>query len=289
MNLKDAILAPRSNGGKRIAAAGGAPDRPHAGRTDIMIRATVTMLIVLAAAVAAGGCTTNKGSVSTEQTTSAAPIQTTVMEPIWIESYDTAIARSKTCGEPILADFSGSDWCPWCMKLRAEVFDTPEFKAWAKNRVILLLVDFPRVREIPEEQQEQNTALMDKYKVTGYPTVLFLDDKGVVIGQLGYVQGGPKAWTAEADKILARVPQKIAGPAAPTAGAVTTTTTQTWTGAASTQTGAGPAGPAAGAPTYGPGLGIGATSAETAPGPAVPPAAGGNGGATESLKAAVAH
>src|SRR5205807_2026970 len=45
----------------------------------------------------------------------------------WVESYDDAVARAKKANRLVLADFTGSDWCGWCIKLREEVFDTKEF------------------------------------------------------------------------------------------------------------------------------------------------------------------
>ena len=57
----------------------------------------------------------------------------------WIVSLDEAVALSEKTGKPIMANFTGSDWCGWCIRLKAEVFDTPEFKDWASDNVILLL------------------------------------------------------------------------------------------------------------------------------------------------------
>ena len=125
-------------------------------------------------------------------------------EGAWLTSWDEAVKQSKSTGKPILIDFTGSDWCGWCIKLKKEVFDTAEFQAWAKKRVILLECDFPQNKPQSAQVKKQNEELSTKYNIEGYPTILFVDAKGAVLGQYGYDEGGPKTWTANADKMLAK-------------------------------------------------------------------------------------
>ncbi|RYG42475.1 thioredoxin family protein [bacterium] len=120
----------------------------------------------------------------------------------WLTNYDQALKLSKKTGKPILVDFTGSDWCGWCIRLDKEVFSTPEFKAWAKKKVILLSLDFPDAKPQSAALKKQNDSLARKYQVQGYPTILFLDAKGKKIGSYGYDEGGPKVWTKKAEKML---------------------------------------------------------------------------------------
>ena len=76
----------------------------------------------------------------------------------WIVSLDEAVALSEKTGKPIMANFTGSDWCGWCKRLKAEVFDTPEFKDWASDNVILLELDFPRRTAISDELKKEGIA-----------------------------------------------------------------------------------------------------------------------------------
>jgi len=117
----------------------------------------------------------------------------------WKAAADQATATKK----PILADFTGSDWCGWCIKLKKEVFSTPEFAAWAKDKVVLLEVDFPNAKPQPEALKAENRGLAEKYAIEGFPTILVLDASGKELGRLGYLAGGPAVWIAAADKILA--------------------------------------------------------------------------------------
>lgn len=120
----------------------------------------------------------------------------------WLTSWDEAAKQSKKSGKPILIDFTGSDWCGWCIKLKKEVFDTPEFAAWAKKNVVLLEIDFPQSKPQSAELKKQNAALSEKYGIEGYPTIMFVNAKGDVLGQYGYDKGGPSVWTKNAEKML---------------------------------------------------------------------------------------
>jgi thiol:disulfide interchange protein len=123
----------------------------------------------------------------------------------WHTSYEDAVKEAKKTKRPILADFTGSDWCFSCKKLNREVFDTPAFKTWAKANVVLLELDYPADKSKQSAAlQAQNKRLQDKYAVDRYPTIVFLDASGKELGRSGYAKGGPAKWTAGADAILAK-------------------------------------------------------------------------------------
>lgn len=127
----------------------------------------------------------------------------------WLVDINEAYAISKKTGKPILANFTGTDWCGWCIKLKREVFDTPEFKAWAKKNVVLIELDFPRRFQLPEEIKQQNYGLQQAFKVTGYPTIwvfnLGKDAEGKytidALGKTGYVKG-VSAFTSGIDSMI---------------------------------------------------------------------------------------
>ena len=83
-----------------------------------------------------------------------------------------------------------------------EVFSQPEFQAWAADNVVLLELDFPKHTPQSDELKKQNQELQKEFAIEGFPTIVFLDAKGKKVGQSGYVEGGPAAWIAAAEKEL---------------------------------------------------------------------------------------
>lgn len=122
----------------------------------------------------------------------------------WSTNAAQTLAAAKQEGKLVLADFTGSDWCGWCIKLDAEVFSTPRFREWAAGRAKLLLIDFPRGKAQSDALKAQNERLQEKYGIRGFPTVHILDADGKSLGQLGYVPGGPDAWIQKAEAIMKR-------------------------------------------------------------------------------------
>ncbi len=120
----------------------------------------------------------------------------------WHQSYADAAAESKAKGKPILMDFTGSDWCVWCIRLDQEVFEKEEFKKWAADNVVLLKLDYPQSKPQAKDVIEQNSVLQQKYAIRGFPTVLLTDAEGNLLGKLGYEAGGPENWTRKASSLL---------------------------------------------------------------------------------------
>ncbi len=133
---------------------------------------------------------------------------TPAAEGEWLTNYEKALAKAKKEKKVVLADFTGSDWCGWCIRLKDEVFSKPEFQAWAKEHVVLLEVDFPRKKQLPDDLKKQNEKLQREFNIEGFPTIVFLDAKGKKLGQAGYEKGGPAAWIAIAEKEIGKKSKK---------------------------------------------------------------------------------
>lgn len=115
----------------------------------------------------------------------------------WYTDINKVYELSTKLKKPVFAFFTGSDWCGWCHKLEHDVFEKPGFKEWAKKNVILLELDFPRKKTLPEELVKQNDGLQQFFSVQGFPTIWLFNmakDKATgkfnisAFGSLGYPQ-----------------------------------------------------------------------------------------------------
>ena len=120
-------------------------------------------------------------------------------EANWLTDLPKAEARADAEHKMIFLDFTGSDWCPACIEFQKEVAMTPEFGFYAGKNLVLVEVDFPHGKALPEAQQKTNAGLVDQFKIadaTGdfpLPTFMLLDSNGRELGRWqGYAPGsGP--------------------------------------------------------------------------------------------------
>lgn len=100
----------------------------------------------------------------------------------WLINYEDVYNQSIEQNKPIMANFTGSDWCGWCKKLKKAVFDTETFKKWAEQNVILFELDYPRRTPQDSDIKQQNANLQRTFGqlVRGFPTVLIFDIERVL-------------------------------------------------------------------------------------------------------------
>ncbi|MNJ95581.1 Disulfide bond reductase DsbH precursor [compost metagenome] len=103
---------------------------------------------------------------------------------IWNENFNEAQQQAKTSHKQILINFSGSDWCGPCIRLRKEILESEVFETYAKENLILVRADFPRQKknQLPAAQVKQNEALAEKYNPDGkFPYTLLVDENGKIL------------------------------------------------------------------------------------------------------------
>ena len=118
----------------------------------------------------------------------------------WNTDLAKAQAQAKKENKLVMLDFTGSDWCGWCIKLNKDVFSTKEFADYASKNLVLVEVDFPRHKELSAEQKKANQTLQEKYKIEGYPTIIVLNAEGKKLGDLGYMNS-PKPFLKKLDEL----------------------------------------------------------------------------------------
>jgi len=119
----------------------------------------------------------------------------------WMTDYAKALNQAKQQNKPVLMNFTGSDWCTWCIRLDKEVFSAQSFSDYAAQKLILLKIDFPNFKELPAAETAQNQKLASQFGVDAFPTVIILKPNGTKAGELSYMPGGPKAFISALEKV----------------------------------------------------------------------------------------
>ena len=122
-------------------------------------------------------------------------------KPNWETDYKKAQEEAKVANKLLLVDFTGSDWCGWCIRLDKEVFSKPQFRDYATKNLVLLEIDFPRTKEQSVALRKQNEELAGEYQVQGFPTIIVLNSEGKKVGELGYMDGGVSAFIAVLERL----------------------------------------------------------------------------------------
>ncbi|MBV9127345.1 MAG: thioredoxin family protein, partial [Verrucomicrobia bacterium] len=122
----------------------------------------------------------------------------------WKVGFMNACKQAAAEKKMVFVDFTGSDWCGWCQKLEREVFLTPQFKAYAEKKLVLVRADFPHRHPQSAEVKAQNAKLQAAFGISGYPTIVVLNSAGQPVGRLGYLEGGPVPFLAALQKLESR-------------------------------------------------------------------------------------
>ncbi len=126
--------------------------------------------------------------------------------PGWTEDFEAAKKAAAAGGKYILLAFSGSDWCPWCVRMDKDVYSVKSFVEGAGKKFELVMVDMPQDESILSPlAKAQNRKLLAKYGVRGFPCSVLVHPTGEEVTRFpGYQRGGPEAFlsqlTAAAEK-----------------------------------------------------------------------------------------
>jgi thiol:disulfide interchange protein len=93
----------------------------------------------------------------------------------WMTDIDAALAKGKTEKKAVMVEFTGSDWCPPCIMMHKKVFSKKAFTEAASKKYILVVIDIPNK---DPDLKKKNSLVLEKYKVSGVPTVLLFGDDG---------------------------------------------------------------------------------------------------------------
>jgi len=160
-------------------------------------------LLLMGLAVIAMSCTNNAETTKVETEEDGVKEKNAVTNGIWTTYNKAALDKAKKENKHILMDFTGSDWCGWCVKLNKEVFSKPEFISYATNNLVCIKVDFPSKKKISAEQKQINEKLAKDFGVRGFPTIYILKPDGkTVVGKTGYKAGGSAAYVKHLQEMI---------------------------------------------------------------------------------------
>ena len=123
----------------------------------------------------------------------------------WGTDFQKASEQAQKEHKLILLNFSGSDWCGPCIRLKKEIFETKEFETFADQCLVLVNADFPRLKknQLMKEQTKLNETLADKYNAEGaFPLTLLLNSDCKVLKKWN---GLPSGNAGDFTKDLARI------------------------------------------------------------------------------------
>lgn len=127
--------------------------------------------------------------------------------PLWGSDFDKARADAANNNKFIVINFSGSDWCGPCIKLKRDVLDSPEFLSFAEKNLMLVRADFPRLKknQLDKKQTALNEALAEKYNQEGkFPFTVLVGADGKMLKEWeGYPAGiTPASFMQEIQTII---------------------------------------------------------------------------------------
>ena len=122
----------------------------------------------------------------------------------WIADLEESKKLAVVGNKKIILVFQGSDWCAPCINLDKKIWNSEEFKEYAKNNYVMLRADFPRKKKnaLSEIQQKKNNRLAELYNKNGYfPFVVILDKSGKKLGEMGYLKISPNEYINKINSI----------------------------------------------------------------------------------------
>jgi thiol-disulfide isomerase/thioredoxin len=122
----------------------------------------------------------------------------------WLIDFEAAKKKATEEKKNLLVNFTGSDWCGYCIQLDKEVFRKEAFLNGVKDKFVLVTIDFPEDQaKVDDKTRAQNEELQEKYRVERYPTILLADSAGRPFAFTGHQEGGAEKYVAHLDGLLA--------------------------------------------------------------------------------------
>jgi len=122
----------------------------------------------------------------------------------WITDLNTAKTIAAQQDRYIFLVFTSMESGEWSKKMDEEIFQTDEFKQFARKNLVLVRIDFPPGGGQSQSVAAENKRLADQFNIRGFPTVIVINPLGQKLVQSKYMKGGPGPFLSELAPILRR-------------------------------------------------------------------------------------
>ena len=136
-----------------------------------MRRSLLSVLLPAAVVLVLAACGAGRGASEERASTPGRGVAFAKLD------FDGAVSRARSERKLVMVDLY-TDWCGWCRKMDREVFQDERVGAAAKDLVAVRV----------NAEKDGGDAVAERFRVDGFPTVLFLDGEGRLVKRLvGYV------------------------------------------------------------------------------------------------------
>jgi len=103
-------------------------------------------------------------------------------------AWDRGLEESRQNGRPVLVDVY-TDWCGWCRRMERDVYTRDDVRDYLSRRFVVVRLDAEAKDEATYEgKMYTSRSLAERFRVTGYPTTIFLRANGEhLVNVPGYV------------------------------------------------------------------------------------------------------
>jgi len=104
------------------------------------------------------------------------------------KSWNAGMAEAKATGRPVLVDVY-TDWCGWCKRMDRDVYSRADVRDYLAKKFVMIKLDAESSDQATYEDRSMTMgAIAQRFKVTGYPTTIFLRANGEhLVNVPGYV------------------------------------------------------------------------------------------------------
>lgn len=103
-------------------------------------------------------------------------------------AWDAGLREAGSSGRPVLVDVY-TDWCGWCKRMDRDVYARPDVRDYLKRRFVTVRLNAEAADDAQYEGKAYTSrSLAARFRVTGYPTTIFLTAGGDHLANVpGYV------------------------------------------------------------------------------------------------------